>query len=420
MYGRLGAGFFVPLVIFFALPFFAHALDADPCPGKGRIATAADLGYIPGAKICPSDQPVAQGGCEENPYPFLEQRHTNRGSQNSILSPLQGSIGKGYGTNATLACRLKKLLEAMEKEGCQLTIRSAMRPRQNCTPGPGCAPQGASCHQYGLAVDLNGSVQCLDRMTQIIGRNNPNSPYKLHVAYKETSAGYRHVQCSENLRAGCSAQTQGCGGPANVNPNPNEIPVAGPPSAPFTQRVREILNPPPPNSLTNTNLNQGATLSNPSNPLQFFPTQSPGVAPTIAPPTTSYIPPITPATIIQTVASGGQQFPTTTVATSSPISTSTAEDLRNNVVTVRGGTHITISTSSSVTLSPSVGVQQTFPDYQNVASSTHASYQAGTFATLYSLMTRVEELLAYLQPFRGAAFGPPAGSDPYGDGEHLE
>ncbi|TSC63232.1 MAG: hypothetical protein Athens041674_228 [Parcubacteria group bacterium Athens0416_74] len=165
----------------------------DPCPGSGHLSTGEgpDAAYEKGTKVCGNDEKKLFGGCDSDPYAFLEQRHHGDKS-NSFVTPRGGAQNSAqYGLNPGLACRLKKFMEFAETKGCRLTINSAMRPVQRCNPNGGaCAAQGSSCHQYGLAVDVGGSTQCLNWILATLGRQNANSPFGIHSAYAE-HAGYR-------------------------------------------------------------------------------------------------------------------------------------------------------------------------------------------------------------------------------------
>lgn len=198
------------------------------CPPGYHPAAPNEIPGVAAGTCTDDNKDVSQntlyGGCDSNPYPFLEQRHSGDRS-NSFITPLAGAGGTlKQGLNPALACRLKKFIEFAESRGCRLSVNSAMRPVQKCNPGGGaCAPQGASCHQYGLAVDIGGNPQCLAWVLDVLGRKNANSPFGLHSAYSE-HPGYRHLQCVENLQASCSPQTRGCDGKVNINPDLSGIP----------------------------------------------------------------------------------------------------------------------------------------------------------------------------------------------------
>lgn len=190
------------------------------------FAFAAELKTttVQGVTVSDKTAAIMKGGCDSDPYPYLEQRHRGDRS-NSFVTPRPQSDGSlRNGLDPGLACRLKKLLEAAEAKGCRITINSAMRPVQRCNQGGGaCAPQGRSCHQYGLAADLGGTPQCLNWLTSVIGRKNSGSPFGLHVAYVE-NGNYRHVQCIEHLAANCHPSTPPCGNGAKITPDSSSLP----------------------------------------------------------------------------------------------------------------------------------------------------------------------------------------------------
>lgn len=242
-------GLFVLLVFALFASFFlsARPAAAAECPAGTRPLAENEVQGMPaGTCFGDQDKKLLYGGCDGDPYTYLEQRHAGDRS-NSFIRPQQtGGGGLKNGLNPALACRLKKFMEFAESPriGCPIKISSAMRPVQRCNPNGGaCAQQGRSCHQYGLAVDVTTNQRCLDWILQTLGRKNPNSPFGIHSAYPERP-GYRHLQCTENLVASCSSETKGCGGAANISPDLSNIP--GPSSFPGENRLRSLLQPPPP------------------------------------------------------------------------------------------------------------------------------------------------------------------------------
>lgn len=203
---------------FFAVLFLCSIIPLGPAFAELKTTT------FQGITVSQETADKLKGGCDSDPYPYLEQRHKGDRS-NSFVTPRPQSDGSlKNGLDPALACRLKKLMEAAEAKGCRLTVNSAMRPKQRCNPGGGaCARQGNSCHQYGLAADLGGTPQCLQWLTSVIGRKNPNSPFKLHVAYVE-NGNYRHVQCSEHLGANRSSCRGPCDGGTTISPDVSNIP----------------------------------------------------------------------------------------------------------------------------------------------------------------------------------------------------
>lgn len=224
-------------------PFLAGILL--PLPAR---ADMVDCAKTPDAPICAAikEASTKYGGCEEDPFPFLERRHQGDRS-NSFVTPrgVAGNTAK-LGIDTSLACRLKKFFEFAESKGCTFVITSAMRPVQKCNPAGGkCAPQGRSCHQYGKAVDIAGNQRCLNWALETLGRKNSTAPFGLHSAYDEDKGkvgGYRHLQCAEHIAANCSPSTPPCRGGMNISPDLSNIP--GPsamPSSGLSGAARNLL-----------------------------------------------------------------------------------------------------------------------------------------------------------------------------------
>lgn len=147
-----------------------------------------------------SDKGILNGGCDTDPFQALAKYGCTR--QNECVP--SGPNGQG-GINSGLACRLSKLFDAAARSGCSPRInsayRSAAKQASMCGGGrSGCAPARKSCHQYGLAVDVN----CVDVLKRLAGQ------YQLHFPYWGP-----HIQCIEHRQAACSPSTPPCkgGGP---------------------------------------------------------------------------------------------------------------------------------------------------------------------------------------------------------------
>lgn len=195
----------------------------------------------------PKDRKLVFGGCESDPYEALRP-FVAGGAK--VIPTKDGNTLKD-GIDPAFACRLSKLFQAMRH--CNPKITSGYRgiedQRRACirvcgNPGGcqknqgyngGCAKPGGSCHQYGLAVDTSSS--CAAQMSakarefglisNIPGYPNPN-----------------HYQCLEH---GASAGRGSCTGPCNGG-----LPITGtggdqtgPPSAGFTNNLRNMFSPPP-------------------------------------------------------------------------------------------------------------------------------------------------------------------------------
>jgi hypothetical protein len=222
-----------------------------------------------------------KAGCSSDPYAFLDnkQRHSAKGNPNSIVTPVTGDSG---GLDVVFACRLTKLFEYIESQGCRITINSARRNKQVCgAAGSGCASQGNSCHQYGTAVDVGGPAKCLELVTSTIGRQNKNGRFGLHVAYVEKSPDYRHIQCVEHLVANASGGgcNTSCDGKTPINAGTSAGIDGRSPSSGLTNSLRQALGlnqqpqqPPPPPPIPQ----QQQAIPQQQQPTQYFPTQGTG------------------------------------------------------------------------------------------------------------------------------------------------
>ena len=128
-------------------------------------------------------------------YAFLRTRAN--GNVKLVPSTTGGSGTARGGIDPELACRLQKLLQARSDIKIISGYRSAAYQRSLCGGGrKGCAPPGKSCHQYGLAVDVNKGDKSLRQYVKQFG---------LHFPYSGN-----HIQCQEHVRAGCSPSTPPC------------------------------------------------------------------------------------------------------------------------------------------------------------------------------------------------------------------
>ncbi len=235
----------LPIVFLLYTPY-TRAQSGDPCPGQGYIATSADAPIPIGVKVCSNDLRFLRGGCDFNPYPYLEGQKTFAGVQLTPVSVENTSAVLHPGIDPMLACRLAKLIQAIGAKGCQIKVTSAYRSVQEqhsiCGAGrSGCAAAGNSCHQYGLAVDITST--CMAQLRTYLGTNNPSAigaqEFKLHFPYYGN-----HIQCVEHARASCSPYTSSCGGLPS-NPNLATIPsVAFGFSAGFSPNLSFAINQP--------------------------------------------------------------------------------------------------------------------------------------------------------------------------------
>ena len=255
-YAVLAASFFVVCValsIRFAEAQTNSVTSPDKALSEQQKQLARQFGLDPNAGGLDLVLQRLSGGCETNPYPELMSRYSlprdALTGQPMKLMPKAGANGTGSeGINPALACRLLKLFQALEKEqGCLIKISSAYRTngeqKQACGAGrKGCLGAGKSCHNYGLAVDIQGS--CVARLRAFLGQKNPSTPgaqrFALHFPYEGD-----HLQCIEDRVANCSSGN-GCGGGFAINPDTSGFPTSGGvPTQSYANQIRQWLNPQP-------------------------------------------------------------------------------------------------------------------------------------------------------------------------------
>lgn len=188
------------------------------------------------------DKSLLFGGCDGDPYAILEKY---KGGRDVLLRPTQSGNTLRDGIDPALACRLVKMLQFADQKGCRTRItsgyRSPAKQAAMCGGGrTGCARAGTSCHQYGLAVDMNGP--CLSWLKQIapqfqlIQNQIPGDPY--------------HFQCAEHRGASRRSCTGPCNGGVAITPDFSNMPAPytdsrNLPSSGLTDAARNLLNPPP-------------------------------------------------------------------------------------------------------------------------------------------------------------------------------
>ncbi|MBI4094012.1 D-alanyl-D-alanine carboxypeptidase family protein [Candidatus Kaiserbacteria bacterium] len=188
------------------------------------------------------DRALLNGGCEEDPYAALQREGFIGGGK---VVPRRAGNTLTDGIDPALACRLLQFFRAAK--ACNPKITSAFRSKSDqaracigvcgnpngCSRG--CAAPGRSCHQQGLAVDIES--RCAEKMSaearrfnlisRIPGYPNPN-----------------HYQCIEHGRsAGVSSCTGPCMGGLAITPGPDDFQPSGPPSSGLARAVRDFLNP---------------------------------------------------------------------------------------------------------------------------------------------------------------------------------
>ncbi len=234
------------LLASFAISYRVFAADDGiPCSNP-RTATINDLGFTPGSKICPKDDSRINGGCDFNPYAVLESEF--RGAPGITPQPGNNNTARA-GLDSALACRLVKLLRFARDRGCNFKIVSAYRPYQGCQGTVGsCAPQGLSCHQYGLAADIGSTLQCIMWMKdQVLGVKQPNATFGVKIAYFSGDYSHVHIQCNETPGAQCSQSTPECNGGIKITPDTSGIPNPSrtTPTSNLSNTVRQSVAPQP-------------------------------------------------------------------------------------------------------------------------------------------------------------------------------
>ena len=202
---------------------------------------------LPSGQTTDSFMKTIKGGCDFNPYAVLESRYRGAGG---ITPAMSGSGGYDRGLNPALACRVARLLQFAESRGCMFKIVSAYRKYQGCGAARnGCAAQGRSCHQYGLAADIGSNPRCINWMKdQVLGVKQPNSAFGVHIAYFAGDYSHLHIQCNENRPAVCSPQTRPCDGSFVFTGDVSNIPNPGPQNdyGPNAQNPQPTPQQPPP------------------------------------------------------------------------------------------------------------------------------------------------------------------------------
>ncbi len=139
-----------------------HPITAEETAGlKAMGATIPANG-----QFCDKDKPLLNGGCDENPYPYLQTK--NKTGRPDAVS----------GLNSDFACRMSKFFKAATAEGMNISIGSGYRSIAHQTSlynayiacgkcGAPVAPPGRSKHNFGLAIDLSFNGRPLPRTLAI-------------------------------------------------------------------------------------------------------------------------------------------------------------------------------------------------------------------------------------------------------------
>jgi hypothetical protein len=264
---------FLMLVALAATLFFvfnyAHAdltTGDATCPAGMHNAAANEVPGVAAGTCTPnsgasSANSLLYGGCPSNPYPYLE---TLKSGNNVLITPSSSGGSLQDGINPTLACRLSQFLQyAQQTNGCRFQINSAYRSAatqantcasicgnpNGCTGSAKCGTPGGSCHQYGAAVDLTGTSQCMSWAKQFLGSASNAGPgaqqFKLLWPIPSDDG---HTQCIENPQGSCSPSTQVCGGNISISPGAMSQRIASQANTPtsvLTNMIRGLMAPQP-------------------------------------------------------------------------------------------------------------------------------------------------------------------------------
>lgn len=214
-----------------ALPFTMHAATRTPTAQELAQLKAFGLGNL--GVVSDNDFKLLYGSCSSDPYTTLEAMRASTGVK--LRPNASGSVSNlKNGIDPVLACRLTKLFEFAKQNGCEFKINSAFRDERDqaraCTNvcgnpsgcSKGCAPPGGSCHQYGLAIDVSGSGNCVTWLRKV------SPQFELHFPYSG-----QHIQCKEHRVASCSRSTTSCNGSVQITSDPQNLSGPNASSAPL-------------------------------------------------------------------------------------------------------------------------------------------------------------------------------------------
>jgi hypothetical protein len=228
----------MPLVALFGVLFVLLLVSHTTPSASAELKTVT----FNGMTLSEETAKQLKGGCDTFPYAELEK--FNRGGK---ITPVWTNGRPEAGIDPALACRVLKMLQAASERGCRPYITSGYRSEAQqanmCGGGStGCARAGNSCHQYGLAVDMN--APCLSWLRQVapefhlIQNNIPGDPY--------------HFQCAEHRYANRSSCTSACNGGLTISPDSNVLantPMSQAPMGLGDYFRNALYGPPPPQQL---------------------------------------------------------------------------------------------------------------------------------------------------------------------------
>lgn len=348
--------------------------------------------------VSDNDFKLLYGGCPSDPYSVLEAMRTGTNTRLRPDASGQTSVSTlKSGIDPVLACRLTKLFEFGRQNGCSFQINSAFRDEADqaraCTNvcgnprgcAKGCAPPGDSCHQYGLAIDVTGSQQCLLWLRRV------SPQFELHFPYNGN-----HIQCKEHKVASCSRSTPSCNGSVQITTDPRNLSGPNASSAPlgldavFRNALGQQSPPPlsaPLNTTQQNSLNSAfSPVGTPSGSLSFVNTGTSGgtsVADTLqnmlTQPTTTATP-STPGPVPVTISTTDVAYLTPPPA---PPSTQTPQPY---------------------VPTPGIGSSQTFTS-PDLALPPLSHNQSTVQAALNEMRAQLASVLTLLQPFGGLGLG---------------
>lgn len=386
------------LLLLSALPFTLHANTRTPTAAELEQLKRFGLGNL--GMVSDKDLKLLYGSCPSDPYTMLENMRTGTNVRLRPSASGQGSVSTlTSGIDPVLACRLTKLFEFAQQNGCSFRINSAYRNEQDqaraCTNvcgnpsgcAKGCAPPGGSCHQYGLAIDVTGSQQCLLWLRRV------SPQFELHFPYSGN-----HLQCKEHKVASCNRSTPSCNGSIQITADPRNLSGPNASSAPLglDSIFRNALGQQPPPLSTPLNAAQQNSLNS-----AFSPTGTPS-------PSLSFVNTTTEggsvADTLQGLISGTTTGTTTSVSGGVAVTINTADVayLTPPITTQNQAAQ----TGTNYVVTPNTGSSQTFisPDLA------HSYAPQGTDKTvlqraLSDMRAQLASALVFLQPFGGLGLG---------------
>ncbi|OGG79858.1 hypothetical protein A3A39_04710 [Candidatus Kaiserbacteria bacterium RIFCSPLOWO2_01_FULL_54_13] len=404
---RSGMWFVVALICLLVGAIGAAAAET---PRDATPEEQATLNFfrIPSRQTTDATMRSLSGGCDFNPFAVLESRFKGT---NGITPQIGNGGGYDKGLNPALACRVAKLLIFAQERGCPFKIVSAYRATQGCgTPRDGCAAQGRSCHQYGLAADIGSSRRCVEWMLRdVLGIKRLHPAFGVHIAYFEGDYSHVHIQCNETRPAVCGPGSVQCDGRLMFSGDTSRIGNPGPPSSPLSNAVRNALgppsSPPPPAPLA-----PPQALPEAQQPFQYLDTK-PTTTPTIprtdggqnatssrASGRTNKV--TSSSSVFEQIMAISNPVEPTATSTTTPFTLSIEP---YDIVLLQGNTPFAFDTQNPTGTSPYSYAQQTFTPNDLSWDSGQNTYSPQQLSALRTILATMKEtllrMLEYLKPF---------------------